>query len=189
MTYLFLIAVCVISFYAYAQLNKVSKAQKQREDIKEENKISLQNEAKEMISKHHAKASLLCQSDSVLPKIPKGDLCYLLADDEKLTIMTRSTPTITYYIQYTQIQLFKTTEIKALERDLVGRFGTPVEQEALINKVIIQYIQADNTLNELTFIYGNTNEDKFYNEQALAQADIFSFVNKQIPQQTYTANL
>ena len=168
-------------------LRNIIVIQNQKDKIiaaEEVKKIALQKESEYIANKYNAKATVLCRLDSVLPKISVGDLCYLIADLEKLTIITRSTPTVTYLLPYNKIQLFKQAEIKDIHQQSAN-----APNSLTLHKIIIQYKNESDSEIELQFTYGDTGdtvEDR-YNQKAFTLSNIFDYVNSHIsPQENIT---
>ena len=149
---------------------------KEQETVREDRALKKMQEIRE---DENARSVILCQCESSLPRIPQGDLCYLIADNEKLTIKTKSEPIMYYELFYDKIYLFKKVEEKKTRPEKYDRRGT---EEYTVSRIIIQYVDDDGSIKELEFLYGDTEEDKAFNLYAFFDDDIFETVNQMIPQ-------
>ena len=126
------------------------------------------------------RAVVLCQCESSLPRIPQGDLCYLIADNEKLMIKTKSEPIMYYELFYDKLYLFKKVLEKKARPEKYDSRGT---EEYTVSRIIIQYVDDDGSIKELEFLYGDTEEDKAFNKLTfMKNENIYTVVNQMIPQ-------
>ena len=180
--YIVLAGVLILTFFGtVAKSMDRQEALKQKEEKQTELKIK---KIENRLQSENAESIILCQCESTLPRIPKGDLCYLTAGEDELTIATRSGPIMRYELDYDKIYLFKKMEEKRTRLDAVGR-----SEEYTVFRIIVQYVDDDNSIKELSFVYGDTEADKAFNKYAFLRSDIFKVVNQKIPQRGNTVKL
>ena len=148
------------------------------DDVRLQQQSEKRKNVKDILVQNEANAVIFCQSESTLPRVPKGDLCYLIAEKRRLTIKTKTEPIMTYRLDYDKIYLFKMIETSKKETLDIGKFEV-IEQK--INHIVIQYIDEDNSIKELMFLFGNTDEDRIFNKYALRENNIFEVVESRIP--------
>ncbi len=179
--------IVIICFVTAYYLIKEFKKLKAEENYKKEKKTSFFLLPNKMMQQHRANAAYLCQAETMVSETPAGVFCYLLALNEALLIIADTQPKAIYRLAYEKIVKFQVGEEKTLEHKK-NLCLIPVEEEKSRNHILIAY-QSGDGLKQLQFVSNLTNEDRWFNEAALKQNNIFAYVNARIPKQDTTITL
>ena len=166
----------VIAFY----ISKLQKKLKIEEDKNKEQEKYFSLLPDELIRQYNARAAYLCQSKIQLFSIPPGVFCYLLALDDALVIIADTQPQTIFRLAYAKFVKFQAGKAKKKAGQISGALRLPVMEEHV--HIFIEY-RTEEGINQLQFISGITEEDKWFNEAAIKITNFIEFIIAQLPEQ------
>lgn len=127
----------------------------------------------------NAKCVLVCRYVNSNLDLKQDTPCYLLADDEKITIIP---------IEITDIQIpLYLTKITSFRHSFTGTNNSLAGSNLPgANNLIINYISDVDEIRQLTFSLILSNGEIHFNKYAISKCNLYKFVNERIPKQETT---
>lgn len=135
------------------------------------------------ISEFKAKCAIMCRYIKGLPDLIENVSCYIIADEQKITIIPIDNEDVRISLQISKIKIFQ----------LIMSIGSSnlllTPQQGANNSIIIHYETDNGEIKELVFsLTVNITENRF-NLFAISQCNINEFINARIPKQKTTIEL